>query len=68
MTPNCCSCLKGIIYSRMSGSKMVKYALIICRREGKYLCVQEKNRQWWIPGGAVEEGETFSQAAIRETR
>ena len=52
----------------MSGSKMAKYALTICRREGKYLCVQEKSKQWWIPGGAVEEGETFSQAAIRETR
>jgi 8-oxo-dGTP diphosphatase len=23
---------------------------------------------WWLPGGGQEEGETFEQAAIRETR
>ena len=27
---------------------------------------ETKNRGWWIPGGAVDAGETFSVAAKRE--
>ena len=43
--------------------------MIICRNPltNKYLAVNEtKNRGWWIPGGAVDEGETFNIAAHRE--
>ena len=33
----------------------------------KYLCVNEsRNRGWWIPGGAVDAGQSFSDAATRE--
>ena len=45
------------------------FALIICRHPetGKFLAVNEtKNRGWWIPGGAVDSGETFRQGAHRE--
>ena len=34
---------------------------------GKYLAVNEsRNRGWWIPGGAVDSGESFAAAAHRE--
>ena len=29
---------------------------------------ETKNRGWWIPGGALEQGESFTMAAIRECR
>ena len=33
----------------------------------KFLAINEtKNRGWWIPGGAVDAGETFKKAAHRE--
>ena len=36
---------------------------------GKWLAVKEsRNRGWWIPGGAVDFGESFQQAALRECR
>ena len=43
--------------------------MIICRNPltGKFLAVNEtKDRGWWIPGGAVDAGETFQQGATRE--
>ena len=39
------------------------------RHYGKWLAVNEsRNRGWWIPGGAVDYGETFKEAALRECR
>lgn len=54
--------------------KTISFGLIIVRNPfqespdyGKWLAVNEtKNRGWWIPGGAVDFGETFVQAAQRE--
>ena len=49
--------------------KTYQFALIICRdpATGKFLAVNEsKNRGWWIPGGAVDSGESFREAAHRE--
>lgn len=51
-----------------------EFGLIILRNPfkespdyGKYCAVKEtKGRGWWIPGGAVDFGETFHKAAIRE--
>lgn len=47
----------------------VQFSIIIVRNfDGRYLAVNEtKNRGWWVPGGAVDAGETFYEAALRET-
>ena len=49
--------------------KTVQFALIICRNpvDKRYLAVHEiNNRGWWIPGGGVDKGESFYEAAHRE--
>ena len=54
----------------------VGFALMIVRNPfkesphyGKWLAVNEtRGRGWWIPGGAVDAGETFAMAAHRECR
>ena len=38
---------------------------ILLLRHANY---QKGTFYWWLPGGGREEGETFEQAAIRETR
>eukprot|EP01080_Neovahlkampfia_damariscottae_P008522 gene8522-346_t len=46
------------------------FSLVICRHpNGKYLLVQEGcSVGWWLPAGRVDAGETFFEAAIRETK
>lgn len=52
----------------------VQFSLAIVRNPfvesehfGKWLAVNEtKGRGWWVPAGAVEKGETFLQACLRE--
>ncbi|MGR9049801.1 NUDIX hydrolase [Halobacillus faecis] len=46
----------------------VAYAFIFNEIEEKVLMVKNKNSGWSLPGGAVENGETFQQAAIRESK
>jgi len=45
------------------------FVLVVVRKQGKYLLVQESRHGggWYLPAGRVEAGETFLQAAIRET-
>jgi len=45
------------------------FALVVCQHpNGKYLLVKEGCKQgWWLPGGRVDPGENFEEAAIRET-
>jgi 8-oxo-dGTP pyrophosphatase MutT (NUDIX family) len=43
-----------------------RFSIVICRNaQKKYLCVQEANGLWWVPGGGVESGETHFEAAVR---
>ena len=49
----------------------VSFALVVVRRpsDGKFLVVQEFCQVgYWLPGGRVDSGETFQEAAIRETK
>ncbi|CDQ19346.1 8-oxo-dGTP diphosphatase [Halobacillus karajensis] len=46
----------------------VAYAFIFNEIEERVLMVKNKGSGWSLPGGAVEEGETFEQAAIRESK
>ncbi|KAL9653842.1 hypothetical protein ABK040_012903 [Willaertia magna] len=46
------------------------FALVVVRNPltGKYLLVEEScNQGYWLPGGRVDPGERFEEAAIRET-
>jgi 8-oxo-dGTP pyrophosphatase MutT (NUDIX family) len=44
------------------------FALVVVRKGSQFLLVQEQRygNCWAIPGGRVEPGETFIQAAVRE--
>jgi phosphatase NudJ len=46
------------------------FALTVVRRGDQFLIVHERKhgQHWYLPAGRVEPGETFGEAAIRETR
>jgi len=46
------------------------FALVVVRLGHRFLLVHEKKhgQHWYLPAGRVEPGETFVQAAVRETR
>ena len=49
--------------------KLTHFSLVICRHPitGMYLAVDEsKDRGWWVPGGGVDNGESFDDGAKRE--
>ena len=45
------------------------FALVVVRSADRYLLVHERKhgQLWYVPAGRVEPGETFAQAAVRET-
>jgi phosphatase NudJ len=45
------------------------YALVVARRGDEYLLIQERKHggAWYLPAGRVEAGESFGEAALRET-
>lgn len=46
------------------------YALVVVRKGDRFLIIQESKygEPWYLPGGRVEAGESFTDAAVRETR
>ncbi len=44
----------------------VVYTLLFDQEKNKILMVFNQNQTWSLPGGAVEQGETLQEAAIRE--
>lgn len=46
------------------------FALVVVRKGEQFLIVQESKygQPWYLPAGRVEEGESFADAAVRETR
>lgn len=45
------------------------FALVVVRRGDHFLIVQESKygQPWYLPAGRVEQGESFADAAVRET-
>jgi phosphatase NudJ len=46
------------------------FSLVLVKRGHRFLLVHERKhgQGWYLPAGRVEPGETFAEAAIRETR
>ena len=47
---------------------IVSAAAIVINDKNELLLIRGPRRGWEMPGGQVEEGESLSQAAIRETK
>jgi 8-oxo-dGTP diphosphatase len=47
---------------------IVSAAAIVINEKNELLLIKGPRRGWEMPGGQVEEGESLSQAAIRETK
>jgi ADP-ribose pyrophosphatase YjhB (NUDIX family) len=43
-------------------------SLVVCRRRTRFLCIQELDGTWYIPGGTVAAGESFEGAAMRSAQ
>lgn len=43
------------------------FALAVVRLGRRFLVVREKSDEWYLPAGRVEPGETYAEAARRET-
>ena len=49
------------------GDSLLSRVVIICNYKGKWIFCKQKGRNTWeIPGGHIEEGETWLEAAKRE--
>jgi len=44
------------------------FAMVVVRLGHRFLLVCERDGTWYLPAGRVEAGETFFEAAVRETQ
>ena len=49
---------------------MSLFALVVVKRGSEFLVIQERkfDQAFYVPGGRVDDGESFAQAALRETK
>ena len=47
---------------------IISAAAIVLSEKNELLLIKGPRRGWEMPGGQVEEGESLSQATIRETK
>ncbi|MFP7479912.1 NUDIX hydrolase [Terribacillus saccharophilus] len=52
----------------MPPKHIVSAAVIVRNEQGNILLIKGPRRGWEMPGGQVEEGESLTQAAIREVK
>lgn len=43
------------------------FSVVVVRDGDRFLLVEERDGAWYLPAGRVEPGETFVEAAVRET-
>ncbi|WP_159880975.1 NUDIX hydrolase [Paenibacillus puerhi] len=51
-----------------SPKHIIVAAAVVLNKDNKILLLNGPKRGWEIPGGRVEEGESISSAAVRETK
>ena len=45
---------------------IVKFTYVIAFRDDKFVMVRHRDRAWEMPGGRLNKGENYEQAAVRE--
>lgn len=50
----------------MTGSPLPRFAYVIAFRGALFIMVRHRDRAWEMPGGRLERGEDYEQAAKRE--
>jgi 8-oxo-dGTP pyrophosphatase MutT (NUDIX family) len=67
---NCCACNNYNTAMSRDPIPTWCFALVVVRLGHRFLLVHERRhgQRWYLPAGRVELGETFVEAAIRETR
>lgn len=64
----CMRRLEGVIPFMNPPKHFVSAAAIVLNDKDEILLIRGPERGWEMPGGQVEEGESLTQAAIRETK
>lgn len=60
--------MKGLNNEMSTPKHIISAAAIVVNEKNEILLIKGPRRGWEMPGGQVEEGESLSQAAIRETK
>lgn len=60
--------MSGIMVNGNPPKHIVSAAAIVINKNNEILLINGPRRGWEMPGGQVEEGESLSDAAVRETK